>query len=52
MAESTLFIYLVGLVRMFEFQCVPEKPKPTTEPRVGFSYSSQPFDVVIKVRDL
>ncbi|KAJ6641655.1 Cytochrome P450 2C21 [Pseudolycoriella hygida] len=50
-AESTFFMYLVGLVQTFQFQCVPGKPKPTTEPQVGFAYSPHPFDVLIKVRD-
>ncbi|XP_037044115.1 cytochrome P450 2B4-like [Bradysia coprophila] len=50
-AESSIFMFLVGLVQMFEFQCVPGQPKPTTVPQVGFAYSPHNFDVVIKVRD-
>lgn len=44
-------MYLVGLIQMFKFECVPGKQQPTTAPQVGFAYSPQPFDVLIKVRD-
>lgn len=50
-AESTFFMFLVGLVQLFEFRCVPGQPKPTTAPQVGFAYAPHPFDMVVKVRD-
>lgn len=44
-------MYLVHLIQNFEFSTMPGKPKPTTAPHVGFAYSIQPFDMLIKLRN-
>ncbi|CAL8116967.1 unnamed protein product [Orchesella dallaii] len=43
LAETTLFMYFVTVLRFYKISMIPGKPKPTIEPKLGMTYGPQPF---------
>lgn len=51
LAETTLFIYLITVLKVFKFEKAPGKPEPSIVAKVGLTYSPQPFWAKITLRD-
>ena len=51
LARNTLYLFVTGLLKSFQFQGIPNEPLPTLEAGMGFVLAYTPYRAIVKSRN-